>query len=152
MVRSADQVRLFAVDIGRQPLIVAHVQAPAIEVYVLAILGMRPVGPIKAHNAVLLVFDPDTADEHCLRLRLLWLNIDDQSSHIAQKLATDKSEIVVLPVESRHVHDDHLCEAIGHESAGVWFPIASLHPGQLLHAAEYLLQRTRLWLFRLRKK
>src|ERR1019366_8514872 len=143
------EVRLFAGDISRQPLIVGLVQPPAVEVHVLAVLGMWRVCPIEAHNTILLVFGPNASNEHSLRLWLFRLHIDDQSSHIAQKLTTDKVKIVVLPVKRCRVHDDHLRKAFGHVSAGFWFATASLRPGQL-QAAEYLLQGTRLSLLGLR--
>src|SRR5580693_9114319 len=117
MVLSASKVCLLAVNIGRQPLIIAHVQPPAIEVHELAVLGIWRICPIEAHDVIALVFGPYPPNEHGPRLRLSWLNIDNQSSHVTQKLTTDKTEFVTLPVKRRRIHQDHLRKPIGHVAA-----------------------------------
>ena len=60
---SALQIRFFDEDIRRQPHAGLQIQAPAIKVQVVAVAGMRRIGPVEADDVVVAVFHPDPAQE-----------------------------------------------------------------------------------------
>src|ERR1700739_682236 len=107
---------LFAVNEGGKPQVVAGVGPPAIEIEVAADDGGVTVGTIEAHDVVILIFHPDTSGEAALVARAQRSDVKNQATTLAEKLTVDVLEPVVLPIEARGGHIDHLEETAGDET------------------------------------
>ena len=79
---------------------------------------MGIVGAVEAHDVVILVFDPDPAQEAALAGVLLGGDVQDNATHLAQEFAAHESEVVVLALKIL-VEDHHLGKAEGQELHGI---------------------------------
>ena len=70
----------FAIDEGRQPLIVTGILAPAIEIKVITGLGGTVVVPVETHDVVIPVFHPYASDETPLLALHQRINVEDQTA------------------------------------------------------------------------
>ena len=73
----------------------------------------RLVGAVETDDVVVLIFDPDAADEAGLAGVLLGRDGEDQAAHVAQKFAVRVAEVVMLAVKAGEVGIDHPGEAQG---------------------------------------
>ena len=71
---------------------------------------MRIVSAVEADDVVVLVFDPDAAEEPALASVFLGRDVDDDAAHFAEELAADESEIVILALKIL-IEDHHLGKA-----------------------------------------
>src|SRR5215469_9834510 len=110
------QVALFDVNEGRKPLVRFDVHPPAIEIEIVAHQERLAVGTIEPHDVVILIFHPDSSDETSFVVLTHWTNVEDQTANLPQKFAPDVLKSVVLTIEARRVHVDHLQEPARHET------------------------------------
>ena len=96
---NAFEIRLFDEDVRRQPQAGLQIQAPAIEMQVVAVAGTRRIGTVEADDVVFAVFNPDPAQEASAGIAL-GLNVDHDATHFPEKLLPHKFEVVVLLLES----------------------------------------------------
>src|SRR5437763_8235652 len=75
---------------------------------------MRIVRAIETYDVVILIFDPDAAEEASLAGIFLGCYIEDDAANLAEKLAAHKSEIVESALKI-FVHDHHLSKTQRHE-------------------------------------
>src|SRR5208282_2943010 len=85
----------------------AEVLTPTVKVQVITGSRMRIVRAVKADDVVALVFDPDAAEEAALAGVFLGGNVDDDAAHLAEKLAADEREVVILALKIL-IEDHHL--------------------------------------------
>src|SRR5713226_6277682 len=132
----------FAVDVGREPLVLSGIHAPAIEIEVVARQGRAAVSAVETHDVVILILHPDAADETSFAGLRQWIDVKDQTTNLTQKLAPEILDLVMLAVEPVHVQVDHL-----QERARDKFPGEKASPpaeNLVLHAASPTLQRFKL--------
>ncbi len=85
----------------------------------------RSVSSVQANDVVILIFDPDAAQEAALACSLFRCDIKHQATYIAKKLAAYVMKVIVLAVEVAAIRIHHPGEAHG----------LVLHLEQLLEAA-----------------
>src|SRR5713226_99208 len=130
---------LFAVDEGRKPLVLSRIHPPAIEIEVVADQRRPVVRAVETHDVEILILHPDAADEASFACLRQWIDVKYQTTHFAQKLASDILNLVMLAVEPVHIHVDHLQEAARDK-----FRVEKDGPpteNLVLHAAGVMLQR-----------
>src|SRR6202521_5810705 len=113
------EIGLLGINKRRQPDAGAKVLTPAIKVQVIAGSRMRIVSAIEADDVVVLVLDPDPAEEPALAGVFLGCDIHDDAAYFAEKLAADETEIVI-PALKILIHDHHLGKAQGQELHGIY--------------------------------
>src|SRR5260370_25101478 len=106
------EIGLLGIDKRRQPDARAEVLPPAVKVQVIAGSRMRIVSAIEADDVVVLIFDPDAAEEPALASVFLGGNIHDNAAYFAEELAADESE-VVIPALKILIEDYHLAKPRG---------------------------------------
>src|SRR5712692_11094072 len=104
------EVAFFAVDEGREPLVLSGIHAPTVEIEVVARQGRAAVGAVETHDVVILILHPDAPDESSFARLRQWIDVTDQTTNLTQKLAPEIFELVMLAVEAVHVQVDHLQE------------------------------------------
>src|ERR1700733_3656053 len=108
----ADQVVsrivFLAVNKRRQPEARAAVGAPAIEMEVLVAASAARQRAIESNDRVLLIFNPDAANEAVLRVLARRSHVEHQATNIAKEFAADIIKFVVGLVESVLVQINHL--------------------------------------------
>ena len=77
------------------------------------VLRARCVCAVQADDVEVLIFDPDTAEEAPFAGIFLWRDIEHEAADVAQELAADVFEIVVLTVEVVAVGKHHPRKAEG---------------------------------------
>src|ERR1700726_949802 len=89
------EIGLLGIDKRRQPDAGAEVLAPAVKVQVITGSWMRIVSAVEADDVVVLIFDPDAAEEPAFAGVFLGGNVPDDAAYFAEELAADKSELVL---------------------------------------------------------
>ena len=101
------EVAFFAVDVGGNPVSRNQIQAPAIHMEEERIPRRRSIRSVQAHNVVILILDPDPAQESSLAGILLRSDVEHEAAHIAEKFAANVVELVVIAVKVGAVGVDH---------------------------------------------
>ena len=131
---------LLDVDEGGRPLTRPYVHAPTIEMKVERRVGMQAearrrlaagVGPVKAHDPVILVLHTDAAHELSRGVLVDRRDLEYQAAHIAQKFAAHVIEVVRAAIEIRCVEDGHLRESARKKGGR----LVTAEPGALLVVA-----------------
>src|SRR5579862_1839927 len=102
------KIALFTIDERRQPLIVAGVHAPAVEMEVVAGPGRTRIGAVKPHNVETLVLDPNAAEEAPFAGARRRGDVENHAADLAQEFTPDVIELVVLFIEAVAIDIDHL--------------------------------------------
>src|SRR5215813_3644891 len=102
------QIVFLAIDERRQPQSRLHVRAPAVEVEIPARMSGATVSAIESHNVEVLIFDPDPSEEAALAGLGQRRDVKHQATHFAQKFAFYVVELIMLPVESIGIDENHL--------------------------------------------
>src|SRR5215831_4403254 len=102
------EIRLFRINISRQPHIGTDVFAPAIKVEIHLRHAGRTVGAVETDNVILVILNPNAAFERSAA-SLLGHNIKNQAADGAQEFTTDIFEVVRVPVELA-ADNEHLLE------------------------------------------
>src|SRR6266481_3788494 len=96
----ASDAAFFDVDEGRKPLVLSGIRPPAVEIEVVAGQGRAAVGAVEAHDVIILILHPDTAHEAPFARLRQWIDVKDQATDLAQKLAPDIRNLVMRAVEA----------------------------------------------------
>src|SRR5713226_271149 len=123
-------------------MVLSRTHPPAIEIEIVAGQGRAAVRAVETHDVEILILHPNAADEATFARLRQWIDVKHQTTNLAQKLASDILNLVMLAVEPVHIQVDHLQEAARDkfrgEKAGP--PTENL----VLHAAGVMLQRFEL--------
>src|ERR1700674_862047 len=93
------QIGLLGINKRRQPDAGAKVLTPAIKVQVIAGSRMRIVSAIEADDVVVLVLDPDAAEEPALAGAFPGCDIHGDAAYFAEELPANESEVVILALK-----------------------------------------------------
>src|ERR1700719_829390 len=121
------QVRLLGIDQRGKPDARAKILAPAVKVKVITGSRVRRVSPVKPHNVVILVFDPDAAKETPLAGIFFWSYVDYDAAQLSQKLPAYEVEVVILALKVL-IENYHLGKAQRQEFHGVNVVQLAHHP------------------------
>ncbi len=77
-------------------------------------VGMTGIGPVEADNIEVAIFDPDSSGKRSFSRFFPRLHIDHNAARFAKKLASHKSETIVILLEVWIEHH-HLREALRQE-------------------------------------
>ena len=75
--------------------------------------GLRRVGSVQADDVVVLVLNPDPADEQAITSVFLWRDIEHHAAHVADELTVNIAEVVVITIEALAVNKHHPGKADG---------------------------------------
>src|SRR5713226_4236198 len=120
-------------------MVLSRTHPPAIEIEIVAGQGRAAVRAVETHDVEILILHPDAAYEATFARLWQWIDVKHQTTNLAQKLASDILNLVMLAVEPVHVQVDHLQEAARDKFRGekTGPPTENL----VLHAAGVMLQR-----------
>src|SRR5438445_11113869 len=76
------------------------------------------VRAVETHNVEVLILHPDAPDKTSFARLRQWIDVKNQATHLAQKLAPHILNLVVLAVEAVRVQVDHLQETARDKSRG----------------------------------
>src|SRR5207248_11025675 len=79
-------VRFLAVNVGRQPHARLKVEAPAVEMQIIAITGTWRVGAIETDNVEVAVLHPYSSGEQALGRTFFRLHVNHDATHFSQEL------------------------------------------------------------------
>ncbi len=94
----------------------------------------RRVRAVEPNDVVVLVFDPNAAQEAAVARALLGGHVEHQAAHVAQEFAAHVAEVIVLAIEVVAIREDHPGEA----------ERLVLHLEELAEAAEQLFLHARV--------
>ena len=104
---SRREVAFLAVDVSGHPVTRDQIQPPAVHVVVIIVTRSVCISAVQAHNAEVLILNPDSAEKAPASSVFFRRQVKYQAAHVAQELAPRVVEIVVLPVKVVAVGEDH---------------------------------------------
>ena len=113
------EIGLLGINKRRQPHAGAKVLPPAVKVQIITGSRMRIVSAVEANDVVVLIFDPDAAEEPALAGVFLGGDVHDDAAYFPKELAADES-VIVIPALEILIEDHHLGKAQGQELHGIY--------------------------------